>query len=457
MNQINQNQSYDSIHRRSSLSRHHRAPIRQVYGKPIPQNGPVVVSRFELSKKAYIDRINNETLPLETVNWLIPETTDECRYKNSLITSLYTISEEDECKPIIGSKWSDGQLITSIQKQKNNLGTYTKLTLRKARKRSTMFDDLSEFVKGYYTTRTSIKILNINTLFDYRLTQRFHHMDNIVYADICGGPGGFSEFFKNFTKQTDIRKPTFGYGITLRAFNDFLPNCIQENEWFKFKAIYGPSETGNIYDSDTQMEYIQTIMNGTNNLGVEFALADGGFDVTGQEDKQEVLSKQLYLCQILIALKSLRKDGDFVLKVFDTFTAFSIGLLYLLYCSFNAITIVKPYTSRPANSERYIFCKEYKGRLECQDIIKHLEHVNFLMNDDQSKRIEFLVDVNHMQSDQRFWTYIDNTIYQLAVEQNKQLLKLIEYCRDDGFDILDNVPQVLRQQIRKIVLKWYDI
>ena len=282
-------------------------------------------------------------------------------------------------------------------------------------------------------------------------------MDNIVYADICGGPGGFSEFFKNFTKQTDIRKPTFGYGITLRAVNDFLPNCIQENEWFKFKAIYGPSETGNIYDSDTQMEYIQTIMNGTNNLGVEFALADGGFDVTGQEDKQEVLSKQLYLCQILIALKSLRKDGDFVLKVFDTFTAFSIGLLYLLYCSFNAITIVKPYTSRPANSERYIFCKEYKGRLECQDIIKHLEHVNFLMNDDQSKRIEFLVDVNHMQSDQRFWTYIDNTIYQLAVEQNKQLLKLIEYCRDDGFDILDNVPQVLRQQIRKIVLKWYDI
>ena len=307
MNQINQNQSYDSIHRRSSLSRHHRAPIRQVYGKPIPQNGPVVVSRFELSKKAYIDRINNETLPLETVNWLIPETTDECRYKNSLITSLYTISEEDECKPIIGSKWSDGQLITSIQKQKNNLGTYTKLTLRKARKRSTMFDDLSEFVKGYYTTRTSIKILNINTLFDYRLTQRFHHMDNIVYADICGGPGGFSEFFKNFTKQTDIRKPTFGYGITLRAVNDFLPNCIQENEWFKFKAIYGPSETGNIYDSDTQMEYIQSIMNGTNNLGVEFALADGGFDVTCQEDKQEVLSKQLYLCQILIALKSLRK------------------------------------------------------------------------------------------------------------------------------------------------------
>ena len=161
MNQINQNQSYDSIHRRSSLSRHHRAPIRQVYGKPIPQNGPVVVSRFELSKKAYIDRINNETLPLETVNWLIPETTDECQYKNSLITSLYTISEEDECKPIIGSKWSDGQLITSIQKQKNNLGTYTKLTLRKARKRSTMFDDLSEFVKGYYTTRTSIKILLI--------------------------------------------------------------------------------------------------------------------------------------------------------------------------------------------------------------------------------------------------------------------------------------------------------
>jgi len=453
MNQINQN----NVSRRASLPRHNRPSIRQVYGKSLPQNSLTVVSRFELSKKAYIDRINSEELPLETVIWLIPETITECRYKNSLICSLYTIEEEELCKPVIGTKWTDGEIISALQKQKSTLGTYTKLTLRKSRKRSTMFDDLSEFVKGYYTTRTSIKILNINFLFDYRLTKRFHRMNSIVYADICGGPGGFSEFFKNFTKQSDIRKPTFGYGITLRAINDFLPNCIQENEWFKFKAIYGPSETGNIYDSDTQNEYVNAVMQGTYNLGVEFALADGGFDVAGQEDRQEVLSKQLYLCQILIAFKVLRKDGDFVLKMFDTFTAFSVGLLYLLYCSFNAITIVKPYTSRPANSERYIFCKEYKGSVASSDIIKHLEHVNFLMNMDKSTRVEFLVDVQHMQSDKRFWNYINSTTYQLAIEQNKQLLKLIEYCRDDGFDILDNIPKVLRQQIRKIVLRWYDI
>ena len=41
-------------------------------------------------------------------------------------------------------------------------------------------------------------------------------------------------------------------------------------------------------------------------------------------------------------------------KLFDIFTPFSIGLVYLMYRCFNEVAIHKPITSRPANSERLV-------------------------------------------------------------------------------------------------------
>lgn len=47
-------------------------------------------------------------------------------------------------------------------------------------------------------------------------------------------------------------------------------------------------------------------------------------------------------------------DGNFVCKVFDTFTPFTVGLIYILYRVFDQVCMIKPYTSRPANSERFL-------------------------------------------------------------------------------------------------------
>ena len=51
--------------------------------------------------------------------------------------------------------------------------------------------------------------------------------------------------------------------------------------------------------------------------------------------------------------------GDFTCKLFDSFTPFTVVIIYILYRHFEKITIIKPFTSRPANSERYFalgFC-----------------------------------------------------------------------------------------------------
>lgn len=129
-----------------------------------------------------------------------------------------------------------------------------------------------------------------------------------------------------------------------------------------------------------------------------------GFSVEGQENIQEILSKQLYLCQFLVAISILRPGkaqirfvykwtyqkstkqkselimccrelhcslaliywlflvltgGHFVCKLFDLFTPFSVGLVYLMYRIFDKVSICKPVTSRPANSERFVSLKRY--------------------------------------------------------------------------------------------------
>lgn len=119
-------------------------------------------------------------------------------------------------------------------------------------------------------------------------------------------------------------------------------------------------------------------------------MADGAFSVKGQENIKEILSKQLYLCQFLTAIGILRLGGHFVCNIFDVFTPFSVGLIYLMHMAFGAVCIFKPVTSRPANSERYIVCKELK------EGTSHLFEYMFDMNENINKLKETNIDIRQV-------------------------------------------------------------
>ena len=55
-----------------------------------------------------------------------------------------------------------------------------------------------------------------------------------------------------------------------------------------------------------------------------------------------------------------KMGGHFVLKIFDIFEDCTIDILYLLNTFYEKVIIMKPYTSRYANSEKYIICKYFK-------------------------------------------------------------------------------------------------
>uniref|UniRef100_A0A0X3NXS6 Cap-specific mRNA (nucleoside-2'-O-)-methyltransferase 1 n=1 Tax=Schistocephalus solidus TaxID=70667 RepID=A0A0X3NXS6_SCHSO len=124
-----------------------------------------------------------------------------------------------------------------------------------------------------------------------------------------------------------------------------------------FWPHYGTCKNGDITSWTNLNSFANFIRKSTNGAGVSVVMADGGFDVSGQQNLQEVLSKRIYLCQCLCALTVLRPGGHFITKMFDVFTEFSADLVRLMSYVFREIAFIKPVTSRPANSERYFLCK----------------------------------------------------------------------------------------------------
>ena len=69
--------------------------------------------------------------------------------------------------------------------------------------------------------------------------------------------------------------------------------------------------------------------------------------------------------------------------MFDLFSKISIDIIYLLSIYYEKVYIVKPYTSRYANSEKYIVCINYHKSItegminKFKDILKILNKIDF--------------------------------------------------------------------------------
>ena len=88
--------------------------------------------------------------------------------------------------------------------------------------------------------------------------------------------------------------------------------------------------------------------------------ADGGFDFSINYNMQEVISLELLFAQIAYAIILQKKGGTFIIKIFDVFSSAMVDLIYLLTSVYSEISFYKPYTSRPANSEKYLICKKFR-------------------------------------------------------------------------------------------------
>ena len=282
--------------------------------------------------------------------------------------------------------------------------------------------------------------------------------DNITkkIACIAEGPGGFIEAINNYRKNMNLVDDI--YGITLRSIKNEIPGWRKSREFLKNnKNIcihYGQDNTGDIY----KVKNIKSFREKVGNNSCELVTADGGFDFSIDFNKQEQLSYRIIFCEIVTALSVQKIHGSFICKIFDMYTYLTVKLIYILNIFYSKVTITKPNTSRPANSEKYIVAENFKGISE--DTLNNLFMIvdrwhnieeegkyvkDICINEIPKKYIEKIINYNKANSYKQF----DNIIKTLTIIRNnfkknkktideiveKQIILAIDWCKKYNVNI----------------------
>ena len=191
--------------------------------------------------------------------------------------------------------------------------------------------------------------------------------DAIITTHIAEGPGGFIEAVRYVRKG---KYDDYAFGMTLVKYdkneykNVHIPGWNKSNQFLynnpEVHIINGSDGTGDIYKTNN-IKYLNEKVRKISSNGSDLITADGGFDFSVEYNYQEQSSCKLIFSQILGALQCQKQGGTFICKFFDFNSYFTVEMLYLLYTVYESITIYKPYTSRIANSEKYIICSGFKG------------------------------------------------------------------------------------------------
>lgn len=245
---------------------------------------------------------------------------------------------------------------------------------------------------------------------------------------LAEGPGGFIEAIVSLRNN----KSDIYYGMTLNTDSIDVPGWKKSNLFLKSNPNVlienGSDGTGNLLNKEN-LEYCFKKYGNS----MDLVTADGGFDFSINFNNQEILSLKLVYAQICYAISIQKKNGTFILKVFDLFTQCSIDILFLLSCLYRKVYIVKPNTSRLANSEKYIICKQFKLDSSNTIVFELLKTFNYLNTTSNiSRLLNFEIPYYFMNKIEEY-----NSLFgQTQIENISNTLNLIDNYRSDKVECL---------------------
>lgn len=206
---------------------------------------------------------------------------------------------------------------------------------------------LKPLSRSFYKLIEMVDLLHIFDDFTSKDINTFH---------LAEGPGGFIEA----TSYLRNNKNDKYHGMTLIDKDPNIPGWKKSQRFLETNnnviIEYGPTETGDILEVDNLIYCYEKYYN-----KMDIITADGGFDFSNDFNEQETLATKLLFAQVSFAISMQAVNGHFILKIFDIFTKATVDIIYLLTTLYKQVYIVKPNTSRLANSEKYIVCKYFKG------------------------------------------------------------------------------------------------
>jgi 23S rRNA U2552 (ribose-2'-O)-methylase RlmE/FtsJ len=225
----------------------------------------------------------------------------------------------------------------------------------------------------------AIQILKRNTDFhdEYMKEQEYMKLSRRIFENqketTTGTAGGVYGNDRHYGMTLVNDDPICPGWKKTRTFLETHPNVIIEN---------GADKTGNLISLENFLYCAEKYKN-----KMDIVTADGGFDFSVDFNHQESMATQLVLCEVFYALAIQKPGGSFILKIFDVFHKATVDILYILSYYYNNVSIMKPYTSRIANSEKYVVCQGFKIADSTQIIEQFASIFHFIQsaaNDDGS-------------------------------------------------------------------------
>lgn len=226
-------------------------------------------------------------------------------------------------------------------------------------------------------SRSYFKLWEI--LCDFGLIDEASLHQPIQTAHLAEGPGGFVEAMCNYRRSHNVDNTCNDdvyFGMTLiDEHNADVPDWSKAHKLMttfpQIKLHRGRDDTGDLY----KVENIHALVEDAGKQSCDLVTGDGGIDYSHDYAKQEELSQRLLVAQVYAGLLLVKPTKHFVCKLFDTNARFTQEVLWLLSVVFDVVHLVKPLTSRVANSERYVVACGYRGcAQEVEKYVRDLLH-----------------------------------------------------------------------------------
>ena len=172
------------------------------------------------------------------------------------------------------------------------------------------------------------------------------------------------------------------------------------------------------------------------NQSMDIITGDGGFDYSIDFNKQELLSVKLILAQIFYAIIMQNKNGTFIIKFFDIFYKPTCDMIYFLSFFYEKVYIMKPNTSRFANSEKYVICKNYRNTTNKKDLLNL-----FLPILENIKTCSYITQIFNIKLPNIFIQKIEEINSILGQQQLECILNTLQLIESNNTDKLEQLKQ----------------
>lgn len=163
---------------------------------------------------------------------------------------------------------------------------------------------------------------------------------------LCEAPGGFVQAVIDETNCNDIRAMSRRCGGA--AYFSLLISRAD-----RVHILDDLPHSSDLMCKDVRDEVVER------SLDSDLITADGAFDNDARPEVAEAMTATLILHEIDTATRAQKKGGTFVLKIFGLALNLTRECIAILTTCYETVSIVKPFTSRIVNDERYIVCQNF--------------------------------------------------------------------------------------------------